>query len=404
MSHQMPRAAAPAPEISEGPSATVALAELRLAANRLGRVVERWNTIPALGCVRIRFKDDQVTLEATDLKMTLALDLDAQTIGRADLVVSHRALSGFLRAARGPVTITHLPGEDHDRVRLSDGEIQVTLQLSIPPGDFPRPVKDLDPGAMRGTGAFTLSGAQALRLFDLGRSCVSREETRYYLNGTFLTTKPDAGTLRAVSTDGHRMAIIDCDAPARFIEGPRADGSKATDRPDGIIVPVRAVDLLIAIARKAGNAPLTFHAGPRHLLVTAPGLRLVIQGIDGTYPDYTRVTPPASDAFTAHLSASALSRLRTIASATCYGRSLPLRLDPGAGRMSLSMPDGVDLSITLQGHATKAGQTATYSLALLSEFARIAPAFTLSSAGRGEPARIVTEDPDALWVLMPMRD
>ncbi|SLN75395.1 DNA polymerase III subunit beta [Pseudooceanicola marinus] len=200
------------------------------------------------------------------------------------------------------------------------------------------------------------------------------------------------------------MAIIDCDAPARFIEGPRINGSKATDRPDGLIVPVRAVDLLIAIARKAGNAPLTFAADARHLLVTAPGLRLVIQGIDGTYPDYTRVTPPASDAFTAHLSTSALSRLRTIASATCYGRSLPLRLDPGAGRMSLSMPDGVDLSIALQGHATKDGQTATYSLALLSEFARIAPAFTLSSAGRGEPARIVTEDPEALWVLMPMRD
>ncbi|WP_234986495.1 DNA polymerase III subunit beta, partial [Pseudooceanicola marinus] len=245
---------------------------------------------------------------------------------------------------------------------------------------------------------------QALRLFDLGRSCVSREETRYYLNGTFLTTKPEVGTLRAVTTDGHRMAIIDCDAPARFIEGPRINGSKATDRPDGLIVPVRAVDLLIAIARKAGNAPLTFAADARHLLVTAPGLRLVIQGIDGTYPDYTRVTPPASDAFTAHLSTSALSRLRTIASATCYGRSLPLRLDPGAGRMSLSMPDGVDLSIALQGHATKDGQTATYSLALLSEFARIAPAFTLSSAGRGEPARIVTEDPEALWVLMPMRD
>ena len=404
MLHQMPRAAAPAPEISEGPSATVALAELRLAANRLGRVVERWNTIPAIGCVRVRFKGDQVTLEATDLKMTLMLDLEAQISGRADLVVSHRALAGFLRAARGPVTITHMRGEDHDRVRLSDGEIQVTLQLSIPPEDFPQPFKDPAPDGMRGASAFTLSGAQALRLFDLGRSCVSREETRYYLNGTFLTTKPDAGTVRAVSTDGHRMAIIDCDAPARFTEGPRADGSKATDRPDGLIVPVRAVDLLNAIARKAGNAPLTFAADARHLLVTAPGLRLVIQGIDGTYPDYTRVTPPASDAFTAHLSASALSRLRTIASATCYGRSLPLRLDPGAGRMSLTMPDGVELSIALQGHAAKDGQTATYSLALLSEFARIAPAFTLSSAGRGEPARIVTEDPDALWVLMPMRD
>ncbi|WP_198431924.1 DNA polymerase III subunit beta, partial [Pseudooceanicola marinus] len=319
----MPRAAAPAPEISEGPSATVVLAELRLAANRLSRVIERLNTIPALGCVRIRFKSDQLTLEATDLKMTLTLDLEAQTTGKADLVVSHRALAGFLRAARGPVTITHMRGEDHDRVRFSDGEIQVTLQLSIPPEDFPQPFKDQDPGAMRGASAFTLSGAQALRLFDLGRSCVSREETRYYLNGTFLTTKPEVGTLRAVTTDGHRMAIIDCDAPARFIEGPRINGSKATDRPDGLIVPVRAVDLLIAIARKAGNAPLTFAADARHLLVTAPGLRLVIQGIDGTYPDYTRVTPPASDAFTAHLSTSALSRLRTIASATCYGRSLP---------------------------------------------------------------------------------
>ena len=403
MLHQMPRAAAPAPESSDGVSATVALAELRLAANRLARVVQRWNAIPALGCVRVQFKDDQLTLEATDLTMTLALDLDAQTTGPADLVVSHRALAGFLRAARGPVTLTHLRGGDHDRVRLSDGEVQVTLRLSLPPEDFPQPVTDLAPGGRRGAGEIALSGAEALRLFDLGRSCVSREETRYYLNGTFLTTKPDAGTLRAVTTDGHRMAIIDCDAPARFSEGPRADGSKATDRPDGIIVPLRAVDLLIAIARKAGNAPLTFHAGLRHLIVTAPGLRLGIQGIDGTYPDYTRVIPPASDAFTAHLSASALTGCAPSPAPPATAAACPCAWIPARAACPSPCPMASISASPCRATAQRTARpppTASPS----SPSSPASPPPSPSPAGRGEPARIVTEDPDALWVLMPLRD
>ncbi|MBR9822641.1 MAG: hypothetical protein GYB51_16780 [Rhodobacteraceae bacterium] len=397
MLHQLPKAAAPAPLATSGPSATVALSELRQASAHLGRVVLRWNLVPVQACVRVRFAEGKVTLDATDTDMALTLELDAQTTGAADLVVSHRALAGFLRAARGPVALTYLASEEHDRLRLSDGEIEVTLKLTIPPEDFPRPFDDLDQGWLTAESQFTLSGAQALRLLDLGRSCISREETRYYLNGTYLTAKPEAGTLRAVSTDGHRMAVIDCEVPAQF----RAEVS---EDPSGIILPVRAVDLLLALARKSSNAALQIHASDRHLVLRTEGLQLITRSIDGTYPDYTRVVPAPSDKLTAHLSTAALTRLRTIASATTSGQSLPLRLNPGAGRMSLATGEGDEISAPLQGHTTEDGLTVTISLRLLSELARIAPAFTLSCAGRGDPARIATEDPDALWVLMPMRD
>ena len=53
------------------------------------------------------------------------------------------------------------------------------------------------------------------RLFDKSKFAISTEETRYYLNGVYLHVAEDNGPrLRAVATDGHRLARIDADLPA----------------------------------------------------------------------------------------------------------------------------------------------------------------------------------------------
>ena len=90
------------------------------------------------------------------------------------------------------------------------GRSRFTLQ-TLPESDFP----DLAPGEM--THKFALAAADLKRLIDKTQFAISTEETRYYLNGIYLhaagTAK--AQTLRAVATDGHRLAQVELDAAGR---------------------------------------------------------------------------------------------------------------------------------------------------------------------------------------------
>jgi DNA polymerase-3 subunit beta len=63
-----------------------------------------------------------------------------------------------------------------------------------------------------------LSAADLKRLIDNSQFAISTEETRYYLNGIFFHTVESGGAtvLRAVATDGHRLARVEsAGAPGR---------------------------------------------------------------------------------------------------------------------------------------------------------------------------------------------
>src|SRR5436853_2401360 len=77
----------------------------------------------------------------------------------------------------------------------------------------------------------TLKAAELKRLIDKTQFAISTEETRYYLNGIYLHTAgtAKAQTLRAVATDGHRLAQV---------ELPMPEGANAMP---GIIVPRKTV-------------------------------------------------------------------------------------------------------------------------------------------------------------------
>ena len=102
---------------------------------------------------------------------------------------------------------------DEERLTLTSGQARFALQ-TLPAEDFP----DIGSGAM--SQEFELSEQDLKRLIDKTRFAISTEETRYYLNGIYLHTAQSnkKATLRAVATDGHRLAQVELPLP----RGPRA--------------------------------------------------------------------------------------------------------------------------------------------------------------------------------------
>ena len=220
----------------------------------------------------------------------------------------------------------------------------------LPAADFPSMT---DEGLSH---SFALGAGELCRLFDRTRFAISTEETRYYLNGIHLHAVEDRGRLRAVATDGHRLARVEAALP----EG--AAGMPPIIVPRKTVNEIRKliddVDPEEAVEVALSNARIRFKVG-----------RAVLRSrlIDGTFPDYERVIPTGNDkqlvAPTKALS-EAVDRVATIA--TDKSRAVKLSLADGRLTLSAVSPDAgravEELDVAYAGEPLEIGFNARYIL------------------------------------------
>jgi DNA polymerase-3 subunit beta len=109
---------------------------------------------------------------------------------------------------------------------------------------------------------------------------MAQQDVRYYLNGLML--EPAAGVLRAVATDGHRLAMCALQAEV---------GEEVEQQ---VIVPRKGVQELHRLLDEA-DSPVQIEIGTNHIRITTDELRFTSKLIDGRFPDYQRVIPKNAD-------------------------------------------------------------------------------------------------------------
>jgi len=209
--------------------------ELLKALTHVASVVERRNTIPILSNVMISAKGKEVKFTATDLDIEVVETTAADVSQDGATTVSAHMIHDIVRKLSDGAQVELSLGPDEGRMALTSGPAKFTLQV-LPPNDFP----DLSAGDMGHS--FEMPASDLKNLIDKTRFAISSEETRYYLNGIYLHEAENDGKalLRAVATDGHRLAQIDMPLP------------KGAEGIPGVIVPrktVSEVHKLIEIGR-----------------------------------------------------------------------------------------------------------------------------------------------------------
>jgi DNA polymerase-3 subunit beta len=231
-------------------------------------IVERRHTLPILSNVLLEKKGDRLTLLATDIEIQITTSTEcAGGEGDGAVTVGARKMQEILRSLPDTSEVS-LVLEDK-RLQVRAGKSRFSLQ-TLPADDFPR--MTMSEGE---TKQFSISQRAFRQLISKTQYSMAAQDVRYYLNGLLLLV--EGKELRAVATDGHRLAYasveIDTDLPRQEMILPRKT--------------VLELNRLLVDTDDLLNITLT----PNQVRFSFGSVVLVSKLIDGKFPDYERVVP-----------------------------------------------------------------------------------------------------------------
>jgi DNA polymerase III subunit beta len=229
-------------------------------------VVERRQTMPILANVLLSARDERLRITGTDLEVELVAASGISVQQPGDITVPGRKLLDIFRALPDKTNVT--VSTEGERLTVRAGRSRFVL-ASLPAAEFPV-IEEINAQQ-------TLSVPQAdfRKLIDKTHFSMAQQDVRYYLNGLLL--EADGSTLRAVATDGHRLALCETQ-----LEG-------KTQAIQQVIVPRKGVLELQRILGESGDIELAI--GTNHVRAQIGDIRFTSKLIDGKFPEYGRVIP-----------------------------------------------------------------------------------------------------------------
>jgi len=372
---------------------TIERAALLKALSHVQSVVERRTTIPILSNVLLRTDSGRLSLSATDMDLEIVERVPARVEREGRTTAPAHTLYDIVRKLREGAQVEMETSGERNELVVRSGRSTFTLAC-LPPEDYPVMTAGDLPHQ------FTLTAAELRTLIDRTRFAISTEETRYYLNGIYLhaAKSDEVPVMRAVATDGHRLARVEMVLP----EG-------AAGIP-GVIVPRKTVLELRKLVEE-GDEEVQVGLGETKIRCAVGEAALVSKLIDGTFPDYDRVIPANNDKILeveTKSFAEAVDRVSTIS--TERSRAVKLAIEKGSLVVSATSPENgtavEELEVRYQSAPLEIGFNSRYLLDITEQIAGEGAQFAMSDAAAPTIVRATAPDPNgatALYVLMPMR-
>jgi DNA polymerase-3 subunit beta len=374
---------------------TIERAALLKALGHVQSVVERRNTIPILSNVLLSATGGHVAFSATDLDMEIADSSPAQVESPGQITAPAHTLYEIVRKLPEGADVSLSYTSEDPRLMVNAGRSRFNLPV-LPAGDFPMMSSEgLSDPAEIDTG-------DLIRLIDKTRFAISTEETRYYLNGLYLHAVVEDGVtkLRAVATDGRRLALAEMPAPEGFSGAP------------GVIIPRKTIGEARRLMDDAGEV-VTLGVSAQKIRFGFGHAAMTSKVIDGSFPPYERVIPRDNKRLMTldkALFASAVDRVATISTE----QSRAVKLSVESGRMTLTvrnMDAGQaveELEVDYEGEPFEIGFNARYILDVTGQIGGEIAEFRFAEHAGGatvlDPTLVLDPtDPGVQYVLMPLR-
>lgn len=247
----------------------IAADELKKALHRAQGIVERKATMPILSNVLITASKTGVTVTAFDLDIGIVSEHNAEVTKPGAVTVSAKTLFDIVSLIPDAhLTLKKLP---NNYAEITSGAAHYKI-VGMAPEEFPKLPKEESGHAVK------LTGATILEMIKKSQYAISNDETRYILNGVFFEPR-EAGKVRMVATDGHRLALVERELSGDF------------KLKSGVIIPRKGLFELKRLLDEAPDAECQLGFAENSAVFKKPGLSMVMRLIDGQFPEYQRVIP-----------------------------------------------------------------------------------------------------------------
>lgn len=240
-------------------------ATLRDAVQLLQPVCPLRTTLPILANILVRAEDGRLALTGTDLDISIKTHMPAEVSKEGETTIPVRFLLDALRRIDAESIELTVDAQHVAKIRAG-AKVECSLR-GMPPGEFPKfpSVQSQD--------AVELSAKDLHAMFKCTAYAVSKDETRYVLNGVCLHF---GEKFDVVATDGRRLAKC-------------TNASIKRDTAREIIVPTKSIGLIQALLNVEGTAQIKYSQS--QLEVNVGQTTLVTRLVDGHYPNYEQVIP-----------------------------------------------------------------------------------------------------------------
>lgn len=236
------------------------------------------NSLPILGNILLILKNDNLSIQATDLEVSVKADTAATVVKAGEITVPAKKFNEIIKELQGEEVSFTL--KESDKVEIVCGKAKFSIG-GIEASQFP--AQAASPAELMKIAASTL-----LEMIQQVRSSICQDETKYNLCGIYMHVEKGAngelGKLKMVTTDGHR-----CSASKTDFES----SSEVMEK--GIILPKDGISELLRLAAEPGDDPVSFGITEKNAYFQKGDMELSMRLIDGNFPDYKRVIPQAND-------------------------------------------------------------------------------------------------------------
>ncbi|MBD1388150.1 DNA polymerase III subunit beta [Neiella sp. HB171785] len=346
--------------------------------------VERKHTLPILANILMRVSDGSLTMIGTDLEVELCatLQLADPELTPGSITVPAKKLVDICRTLPDGAAIElNLSGE---RLVIKSGRSRFSL-ATLPDTEFPQIEESTS--SMQ----FTATQQELRRLIELSQFSMANQDVRYYLNGMLFEITE--GTLTAVATDGHRLALSRIAVPE-------------LQEPFQCIVPRKGILELMRLLDQ-DDKPVTVQLSENHIRADIGDYLFTSKLVDGRFPDYRRVLPRGGNKLVEgdkETLKQAFARVAILSNEKFRG--VRLQIDTDELKISANNPEQEEaeeaIAVSYRGEAMEVGFNVSYILDVLNTIDGQNVRFTLNdpnSSGLIENA----DDDSALYVVMPMR-
>lgn len=350
--------------------------------------VERRQTMPILANMLFKLSGKNLVITGTDLEVELSasVPVDVEEKSASAITIPARKIVEICKSLPEDSAIRF--SSDEGKVNIQSGRSRFTL-ATLPAKDFPSVQHDASSFSV------TVNQNDFAELIHKTAFSMAQQDVRYYLNG--MLWEIDNSELRAVATDGHRLAVSEIPLI-----------NQVDIETTQVIVPRKGVLELAKLLADSEDDVLELEFGSNHIRAATHNLVFVSKLVDGKFPDYKRVLPKGGNKLVVadrQVLKAALSRAAILSNEKFRG--VRFTLESGLVSIQANNPEqeeaSEEVSVDYSGDGLEMGFNVSYLIDVLGALNHSNTHITLTDSSSSALIQDGDESNTARYVVMPMR-